>query len=136
MFLMFKIFLYHYFWDLLEFYTGCGRHDCDNWIMTQFAYPEDNIKILSWWCWFESASQSNPFYQSDNNNMTRQSTFLLDLNFVMCSFDNCTFTFRRWNQGWAIPGFGQLYYTNTILVEKLTILYYNYTNILPFSVMV
>ena len=25
-------------------------------------------------------------------------------------------------QGWAIPGFDQLYYTNTILVEKLTVL--------------
>ena len=37
-----------------------------------------------------------------------------------------------WNkQGWAIPGFGKLYYTNTILVEKLTILYYTYTNTIP-----
>ena len=34
-------------------------------------------------------------------------------------------------QGWAIPGFGQLYYTNTILEETITILYNTYTNTIP-----
>ena len=38
---------------------------------------------------------------------------------------------EHYNQGWAIPGFGQLYYTNTILKEKLTILNYTYTNTIP-----
>ena len=35
------------------------------------------------------------------------------------------------SQGWAIPGFGQLYYTNTILEETITILYKTYTNSIP-----
>ena len=35
------------------------------------------------------------------------------------------------DQGWAIPGFGQLYYTNTILEETITILYNTYTNTIP-----
>ena len=39
--------------------------------------------------------------------------------------------FTNWWQGWAIPGFGQLYYTNTILEETITILYNTYTNTIP-----
>ena len=38
---------------------------------------------------------------------------------------------HTYQQGWAIPGFGQLYYTNTILEETITILYNTYTNTIP-----
>ena len=36
------------------------------------------------------------------------------------------------NQSGAIPGFGQLYYTNTLPKETITILYYTYTNTIQF----
>ena len=45
--------------------------------------------------------------------------------------DRQTLVIIEISQGWAIPGFGQLYYTLTILEETITILYNTYTNTIP-----